>query len=77
MSDVYYRLYVTDDISIVAMQIDDERDYDQSQFLTERRFGSEGEAQAWLDDEIERLLRLLPIILRHISVKAAGIRGIE
>lgn len=46
MSDVYYRILRDDDnvLHVVCLQDFDEKDYDQSRFVFNRRFGSEEEA---------------------------------
>lgn len=57
---VYHRVYLTPDgeFSVVCMQDFDEKDYDQSRFVTDARFNTEDDAKRWLDGETLRIIKL-------------------
>lgn len=51
MSDVYYKIFVgSDGLSVVCLQEHDERDYDQTKFLSRVKFESESDAQDMIRD---------------------------
>lgn len=61
MSDVYWRILTVDGMgpTVACLQDFDERDYDQSSFLTDKKFSTENEARDELDRMIGSAVRLL------------------